>query len=52
MEYIVLATVIVIAILAIKSVVAANMTTLYTNAAAKTADAATSLGNLAVEMPK
>lgn len=50
LEYLVIATVIVGAILAIRGVVQTNMNDLYTEAAAKTADAATALEGLEVEV--
>lgn len=49
LEYLVIATVIVIAIFAIQGTVSNNMNDLYTNAAGKTATAAGSLGGLTVE---
>ncbi len=49
LEYLVIATVIVIAIAAIRSTLDTNITGLYTNAAAKTGDATTALGTLNVE---
>ena len=51
LEYLVIATVIVTAILLIRTTVATHMNTLYNSAAQKTADAAGSLGNLNVERP-
>ena len=49
LEYMVIVTVVIIAIAAIRSVVQGNMTTLFNAAAAKTADAGTALSGLAVE---
>lgn len=52
LEYLVIATVIVGAIIAIRGVVQGNVNTLYTNAADHTGDAATALGDLQVEVPQ
>lgn len=49
LEYLVIATVIVIAIFAIKDRVQGNMNDLYGNAADRTANAAAALGGLAIE---
>jgi len=49
LEYLVIATVIVAAIILAKTIVQGNMNTLYTNAGQKTADAAAALGSLKVE---
>ena len=49
LEYVVIATVIVLAIFAIKGTVQTNLNGVYGNAANKTADAGTSISGLAVE---
>ncbi|MBI3322004.1 MAG: hypothetical protein HYZ91_07050 [Candidatus Omnitrophica bacterium] len=49
LEYLVIATVIVAAIIIAKGIVQGNMNQLYQNAAQKTSDAATALSSLAVE---
>ena len=49
LEYVVIATVIVLAIFAIKGTVSTNLNGVYGNAANKTSDAATSISGLAVE---
>jgi Flp pilus assembly pilin Flp len=48
-EYLIIATVIVAAIIAIRSKVSTNMNSLFNNAANKTNEAATSLGSLNLE---
>ena len=52
LEYLVIATAVVAAIIAIKATVSSNMNTLYTNAADKTGEAGTGLGALKVEEAK
>ena len=52
LEYLVIATVIVGAIIAIRGVVTPHINRLYNNAADHTADAAKALGKLKVEVPK
>jgi len=49
LEYLVIATVIVAAIIIARPIVQGHMATLYQNAAQKTADAAAALGGLKVE---
>ena len=52
LEYLVLAAIIVAAILVIKPTITTHVGTLYDNAANKTSEAATALGNLTVQVAR
>ncbi len=51
LEYMVIVTVVVLAILAIRGTVDTRVTEVFTAAADRTGDAATALGNLSLEIP-